>query len=58
MKDLSITAQSQTHGAPLQVRVSGEAETPWFDAQMGQHHYLGAGQPVGDYLRQVCSASR
>ena len=53
MKDLSISAQSQTHGAPLQVRVSGEEETQWFDAQMGQHHYLGAGRPVGDYLRQV-----
>lgn len=25
----------------------------WFDQQMGEHHYLGAGRPVGDYLRQV-----
>jgi hypothetical protein len=40
----------------LKVRVAAEAETKWFDAQMGQHHYLGAGQPVGDYLRQVVEA--
>jgi hypothetical protein len=53
MKDLSISAQSKTNGAPLLVRVSGEQEAQWFDAQMGQHHYLGAGRPVGDYLRQV-----
>ncbi len=25
----------------------------WFDAQMGRHHYLGAGRSVGDYLRQI-----
>jgi hypothetical protein len=25
----------------------------WFDQQMGEHHYLGAGRAVGDYLRQV-----
>ena len=25
----------------------------WFDEQLGEHHYLGAGRPVGDYLRQV-----
>jgi hypothetical protein len=36
----------------MQVRVAAEHEIEWFDAQMGQHHYLGAGQPVGDYLRQ------
>jgi hypothetical protein len=53
MKDLCISAQSKINGAPLTVRVSAEQETQWFDAQMGQHHYLGAGQPVGDYLRQV-----
>ncbi len=26
---------------------------PWFDGLLAEHHYLGAGQPVGDYLRQV-----
>jgi hypothetical protein len=37
----------------LRVRTAREDEHPWFDAQLGQHHYLGAGRPVGDYLRQV-----
>ncbi|HWH69907.1 MAG TPA: ISAs1 family transposase [Candidatus Sulfotelmatobacter sp.] len=36
--------------------MAAEAETEWFDGQMGQHHYLGAGQSVGDYLRQVVEA--
>jgi hypothetical protein len=26
---------------------------PWFDHLLGEHHYLGAGRPVGNYLRQV-----
>ena len=30
-----------------------EAERQWFDASLAEHHYLGAGRPVGDYLRQV-----
>jgi len=38
---------------PLSVEVATEAEYRWFDEQMGQHHYLGAGRPVGDYLRQI-----
>jgi hypothetical protein len=38
---------------PLRVEVATEAEYRWFDEQMGQHHYLGAGRPVGDYLRQI-----
>jgi hypothetical protein len=25
----------------------------WFDQQLGEHHYLGAGRSVGDYLRQI-----
>jgi hypothetical protein len=35
------------------VRVPSEEQLPWFDGLLGQHHYLGAGRPVGDYLRQV-----
>jgi hypothetical protein len=35
------------------VRVAGADEVGWFDAQLRDHHYLGAGRPVGDYLRQV-----
>jgi hypothetical protein len=36
--------------------VAGQTENEWFDAQMGQHHYLGAGRAVGDYLRQIVEA--
>ncbi|MBI4626547.1 MAG: ISAs1 family transposase [Verrucomicrobia bacterium] len=25
----------------------------WFDQQLADHHFLGAGRPVGDYLRQI-----
>jgi Domain of unknown function (DUF4338)/DDE_Tnp_1-associated len=35
------------------VRLASAEQTKWFDGQLGQHHYLGAGQPVGDYLRQI-----
>ena len=30
-----------------------EADVQWFDAQLAARHALGAGTPVGDYLRQV-----
>jgi hypothetical protein len=50
MNELPISAQSNSKGAPLTVRVCTAQETKWFDTQMGQHHYLGAGRPVGDYL--------
>jgi hypothetical protein len=54
---VSLNRMSKAVGRlELKVRVATEAETEWFDAQMGQHHYLGAGQPVGDYLRQVVQA--
>ena len=33
--------------------MSGAAEAAWFDEQLAQGHYLGAGRSVGDYLRQV-----
>ena len=33
--------------------MAGAEEKEWFDDQLGQHHYLGAGRPVGDSLRQV-----
>lgn len=35
------------------VRVPSQEEVEWFDGLLGEHHYLGAGRPVGDYLRQV-----
>ena len=28
-------------------------EVKWFDEQLAAQHYLGAGRPVGDYLRQI-----
>jgi hypothetical protein len=39
--------------AALTVRVVEPHEEEWFDAQLTSHHYLGAGRPVGDYLRQI-----
>jgi hypothetical protein len=35
------------------VRVASDQDAPWFDGLLSDHHYLGAGRPVGDYLRQV-----
>ena len=40
------------HSAAFTVRVAAPAEAVAFDAQLASHHYLGAGRPVGDYLRQ------
>jgi hypothetical protein len=37
----------------MAVRVPLADEGEWFDGLLAGHHYLGAGQPVGDYLRQV-----
>jgi hypothetical protein len=37
----------------LEVWVATTKDAEWFDQQLGEHHYLGAGRPVGDYLRQV-----
>ena len=53
MKDSLKPVLKASGRAALRVRVATGPETKWFDAQMGQHHYLGAGQPVGDYLRQI-----
>ncbi len=35
------------------VRIARDAEVAWFDGLLADKHYLGAGRPVGDYLRQV-----
>jgi hypothetical protein len=37
----------------VNVRVAADAELTWFDRLLADKHYLGAGRPVGDYLRQV-----
>ena len=42
-----------SNSAGLTVRVASPADAAAFDAQLAAHHYLGAGRPVGDYLRQL-----
>lgn len=37
----------------LDVQIVSATDSAWFDQQLADQHYLGAGQPVGDYLRQV-----
>lgn len=37
----------------VSVRIALDRERAWFDELLAQKHYLGAGKPVGDYLRQV-----
>ncbi len=37
----------------LTVEVVAAPDFVWFDEQLADRHYLGAGRPVGDYLRQV-----
>jgi len=37
----------------LSVRIPPDTEVAWFDGLLADKHYLGAGRPVGDYLRQV-----
>lgn len=39
--------------SPLVVRGTTPEEVEWFDSLLAEHPYLGAGGPVGDYLRQV-----
>ena len=51
MKASDSTAPPQAATA-LTVRVAQLHEVVAFDAQLASHHYLGAGRPVGDYLRQ------
>ena len=53
MKHSLNPAQRQAGGSTLAVRMAGEQETQWFDGQLSQHHYLGSGRVVGDYLRQI-----
>jgi hypothetical protein len=43
----------QSPSGALTVRVPSPEQHAWFDCLMAEHHYLGAGRPVGDYLRQV-----
>jgi len=46
--------ESELDTGEMEVGVIAEAaEAGWFDEQLEQKHYLGAGRPVGDYLRQT-----
>jgi len=53
MKYSMDPAQDQAGGSTLTVRVASLEQKEWFDGLLGQHHYLGAGRAVGDYLRQI-----
>ena len=37
----------------VSVRIPLDREVGWFDGLLADKHYLGAGRPVGDYLRQI-----
>lgn len=53
MKAPEISEQTKINSSDLEVRVANAQEISWFDQQLGEHHYLGAGRAVGDYLRQI-----
>ena len=52
MKTQSGPVLSERAGFSIGVRVPSDDEVRWFDGLLADHHYLGAGRPVGDYLRQ------
>lgn len=56
MNSLHPTAAAGTKTAEspsITVELVGPTEEAWFDRQLEERHYLKAGRPVGDYLRQV-----
>lgn len=52
MKTELCAVPSEAQGA-VAVRVVLDEEVQWFDGLLSDHHYLGGGRSVGDYLRQV-----
>lgn len=46
-----VSVEDKHHS--VNVRLPRDAEVVWFDRLLADKHYLGAGRPVGDYLRQV-----
>ncbi|MCU0786183.1 MAG: DUF4338 domain-containing protein [Verrucomicrobia bacterium] len=48
-----IAAGSASERPEIEVEVVGAEGVAWFDRQLTERHYLKAGRPVGDYLRQV-----
>jgi len=53
MKAQSLCVLSEEPSAPVIVRVPSEQVVSWFDGLLADKHYLGAGRPVGDFLRQI-----
>lgn len=53
MKAQPAAVFSEISRATISVRVVSDEEVRWFDGLLANHHYLGAGRPVGHYLRQV-----
>lgn len=53
MKTQSLAVGSELDAGSVTVREPLNSELEWFDRLLADHHYLGAGRPVGDYLRQV-----
>jgi hypothetical protein len=53
MKTHSVSVPTESPRAGMSVRVPAEDQLSWFDRLLADHHYLGTGRPVGDYLRQV-----
>ena len=57
MKTDSYSARvAPVHSSEI-VRVPAGAEERWIDGLLSDHHYLGAGRSVGDYLRQVVAVA-
>jgi len=52
-KTEEVTMEREAPGPDVRVEVAAGAEVEWFDRQLADRHYLGAGRAVGDYLRQV-----
>jgi hypothetical protein len=53
MKRHSQCVRSEHVDSSIAVRIASADEVQWFDGLLDEHHYLGRGQAVGDYLRQV-----
>lgn len=53
MKDSFISEPTKVCAPRLEVWIATAQQSEWFDQQLGEHHYLGTGRPVGDYLRQI-----
>jgi len=53
LETATCAAHSTARRDDLEVQVGGGEQVAWFDQQLADHHCLGAGRSVGDYLRQV-----